>query len=118
VPFRFREASLNSLKTPGAAMNHQSRVYDKVFEMLPSEGNPSLLVRINGLNPSAEFTLYGKLEHQGVDPMKETFAYCRIGERSSHAWFVLKYLLGLDNVKNYDGSWTEYGNLVGAPIEK
>jgi thiosulfate/3-mercaptopyruvate sulfurtransferase len=45
-------------------------------------------------------------------------AYCRIGERSSHTWFVLKYLLGFGNVKNYDGSWTEWGNLVGAPIEK
>jgi len=48
----------------------------------------------------------------------EIIAYCRIGERSSHTWFVLKYLLGYDNVKNYDGSWTEWGNLVGAPIEK
>ena len=45
-------------------------------------------------------------------------AYCRIGERSSHTWFVLKYLLGYDNVRNYDGSWTEWGNLIGAPIEK
>lgn len=53
-----------------------------------------------------------------VDPNRPTIAYCRIGERSSHTWFVLKYLLGFDNVKNYDGSWTEYGNLVGAPIEK
>ena len=43
-------------------------------------------------------------------------AYCRIGERSSHTWFVLKYLLGYDNVKNYDGSWTEWGNLIGAPV--
>ena len=48
----------------------------------------------------------------------ETIAYCRIGERSSHTWFVLKYLLGYDHVKNYDGSWTEWGNLIGAPIEK
>jgi thiosulfate/3-mercaptopyruvate sulfurtransferase len=55
---------------------------------------------------------------KGVDPGKETIAYCRIGERSSHTWVALKYLLGLTNVKNYDGSWTEYGNLVGAPIEK
>jgi thiosulfate/3-mercaptopyruvate sulfurtransferase len=47
-----------------------------------------------------------------------TIAYCRIGERSSHTWFVLKYLLGYPNVKNYDGSWTEWGNLVGSPIEK
>ena len=44
-------------------------------------------------------------------------AYCRIGERSAHTWFVLKYLLGYEDVKNYDGSWTEWGNLVGAPIE-
>ncbi|HTL28765.1 MAG TPA: sulfurtransferase [Tepidisphaeraceae bacterium] len=53
----------------------------------------------------------------GVDFSKPTIAYCRIGERSSHTWFVLKYLLGQNNVKNYDGSWTEWGNLVGAPIE-
>ncbi len=58
------------------------------------------------------------LQQKGVDPNKTTIAYCRIGERSSHTWFVLKYLLGLNNVKNYDGSWTEYGNVVGAPIEK
>jgi len=58
------------------------------------------------------------LEQKGVDPKKDTIAYCRIGERSSHTWFVLKYLLGIENVKNYDGSWTEYGNLVAAPIEK
>lgn len=58
------------------------------------------------------------LQQKGVDPKKQTIAYCRIGERSSHTWFVLRYLLGLDNVKNYDGSWTEYGNLIGAPIEK
>ncbi|MDE3192121.1 MAG: sulfurtransferase [Chloroflexota bacterium] len=48
---------------------------------------------------------------------KETIAYCRIGERSSHTWFVLKYLLGNDKVRNYDGSWTEYGSLIGVPIE-
>jgi thiosulfate/3-mercaptopyruvate sulfurtransferase len=54
----------------------------------------------------------------GCDPSKDTIAYCRIGERSSHTWFVLKYLLGWPSVRNYDGSWTEWGNLVGAPIEK
>lgn len=53
----------------------------------------------------------------GLDGEKETIAYCRIGERSSHTWFVLRELLGHKNVKNYDGSWTEYGSLVGAPIE-
>jgi thiosulfate/3-mercaptopyruvate sulfurtransferase len=55
---------------------------------------------------------------KGVSGAEEVIAYCRIGERSSHTWFVLKYLLGYDKVKNYDGSWTEWGNLVGAPIEK
>jgi thiosulfate/3-mercaptopyruvate sulfurtransferase len=55
---------------------------------------------------------------KGVTGGGEVIAYCRIGERSSHTWFVLKYLLGYDDVKNYDGSWTEWGNLVGAPIEK
>jgi thiosulfate/3-mercaptopyruvate sulfurtransferase len=54
----------------------------------------------------------------GLKPTDDVVAYCRIGERSSHTWFVLKYLLGFDNVKNYDGSWTEWGNLVGAPVEK
>ena len=60
-------------------------------------------------------TLY---ENEGVTPDKDVIAYCRIAERSSHTWFVLKYLLGYDNVKNYDGSWTEWGNSVGVPIEK
>jgi thiosulfate/3-mercaptopyruvate sulfurtransferase len=54
----------------------------------------------------------------GLDTAKDTIAYCRIGERSSHTWFVLRELLGHQNVKNYDGSWTEYGSLVGVPIEK
>ncbi|MCT2276852.1 sulfurtransferase [Micromonospora chalcea] len=52
----------------------------------------------------------------GLDDSKETIAYCRIGERSSHSWFVLQELLGHRNVKNYDGSWTEYGSLVGVPV--
>ncbi len=54
----------------------------------------------------------------GLDDAKDTIAYCRIGERSSHTWFALHELLGQPNVKNYDGSWTEYGSLVGVPIEK
>jgi thiosulfate/3-mercaptopyruvate sulfurtransferase len=57
-------------------------------------------------------------EGKGVRKDREVIAYCRIGERSAHTWFVLKYLLGHENVRNYDGSWTEWGNLVGAPIEK
>jgi len=54
----------------------------------------------------------------GIHPEKEVISYCRIGERSSHTWFVLKYLLGYPDVKNYDGSWTEWGNMIGNPIEK
>ena len=59
--------------------------------------------------------LYGS---KGITGDKEVIAYCRIGERSSHTWFVLKYLLGIKDVRNYDGSWTEWGSLIGAPIEK
>jgi thiosulfate/3-mercaptopyruvate sulfurtransferase len=54
----------------------------------------------------------------GLRPSDDVVAYCRIGERSSHTWFVLKYLLGYPRVRNYDGSWTEWGNLVGAPVER
>ncbi len=78
----------------------------------------SLAVNPDGTFKSAEELRRIYIQEKGVDPNKDTIAYCRIGERSSHTWFVLKYLLGLENVKNYDGSWTEYGNLVGAPIEK
>ncbi|HSK08434.1 MAG TPA: sulfurtransferase [Vicinamibacterales bacterium] len=58
------------------------------------------------------------VEEQGLTPDREVIAYCRIGERSAHTWFVLKYLLGFDRVRNYDGSWTEWGNLVGVPVER
>ena len=57
-------------------------------------------------------------EEAGLQPGQNVIAYCRIGERSSHTWFVLTYLLGYKNVRNYDGSWTEWGNRVGAPIER
>lgn len=74
-------------------------------------------VREDGTFKSAEELrqLYGG---KGVTADKEIIAYCRIGERSSHTWFVLQELLGYKNVRNYDGSWTEYGSIVGAPIEK
>ena len=57
-------------------------------------------------------------ESKGVTPERDVICYCRIGERSSHTWFVLKYLLGYPQVRNYDGSWTEWGNMIGNPIEK
>lgn len=73
-------------------------------------------------NEDGTFRSFEQLEQlyaaEGVDGSKPVIAYCRIGERSSHSWFVLKYLLGYKNVTNYDGSWTEWGNLVGAPIER
>ena len=75
------------------------------------------------VNPDGTFksvdelrTIY--LQNARLDGARPTIAYCRIGERSSHTWFVLKYLLGLPNVRNYDGSWTEYGSMVGLPIER
>ena len=58
--------------------------------------------------------LYGA---KGISPDKEIITYCRIGERSSHSWFVLKELLGYETVRNYDGSWTEYGSVIGVPID-
>ncbi len=74
------------------------------------------------VNEDGTFKSYDELKAlyggEGVDGSKPVISYCRIGERSSHTWFVLKYLLGFDRVTNYDGSWTEWGNLVGAPIEK
>jgi len=73
-------------------------------------------------NEDGTFKSYDDLkalyEGDGITVDKPVIAYCRIGERSSHTWFVLKYLLGIEDVKNYDGSWTEWGNLVGAPVEK
>ncbi len=78
----------------------------------------STAVQQNGAFKSFEELEDIYLKQKGVDPKKPSIAYCRIGERSSHTWFVLKYLLGIDNVRNYDGSWTEYGNLVGVDIEK
>ena len=74
-------------------------------------------VRADGTfkSPDELRALYGR---HGVTPDKEVVAYCRIGERSSIAWFTLHYLLGYPNVRNYDGSWTEWGSLVGVPIEK
>jgi thiosulfate/3-mercaptopyruvate sulfurtransferase len=74
-------------------------------------------VREDGTFKSAEElrAIYGG---KGVTPDNEVIAYCRIGERSSHTWYVLHYLLGYPKVRNYDGSWTEWGSLIGAPIEK
>ncbi len=73
-------------------------------------------------NPDGTFKTPEELralyEGEGITPDKSVIAYCRIGERSSHTWFVLKYLLGYEDVRNYDGSWTEWGSMVNVPIER
>jgi thiosulfate/3-mercaptopyruvate sulfurtransferase len=74
-------------------------------------------VRDDGTFKSAD-ELKQLYENKGVTPEKQVTAYCRIGERSAHTWFVLRELLGYEDVRNYDGSWTEWGNLVDVPIEK
>src|SRR5215468_1035650 len=74
----------------------------------------------NDLNEDGTFKSFDELQKlyggKGIDGGEEVITYCRIGERSSHTWFVLKYLLGYNRVRNYDGSWTEWGNLIGAPV--
>jgi thiosulfate/3-mercaptopyruvate sulfurtransferase len=104
-------------------------------EKLAPDHLPQEQAQVPGHIPSAANVPWGKAANEdgsfksadelkalyegvGVTPDKEVIAYCRIGERSSHTWFALHELLGYDSVKNYDGSWTEYGSLVGVPVEK
>src|SRR5437764_1353967 len=93
------------------------------FEVLLSAkgiGNDDTVILYGGNNNwfAAYAYWYFKLyAGAGVDLAKDTIAYCRIGERSAHTWFVLHELLGQPNVRNYDGSWTEYGSLVGVPVQ-
>ncbi|MBI2939736.1 MAG: sulfurtransferase, partial [Chloroflexi bacterium] len=131
----FRDLVLESVRRPdrGFVDVRSPREYSGELiapEHLPQEGAQrgghipgaanipwSEAVRPDGTFKSAD-ELRALYSSKGITPDKEIIAYCRIGERSSHTWLALKYLLGYPKVRNYDGSWTEYGSLVGAPIER
>jgi 3-mercaptopyruvate sulfurtransferase SseA len=108
---------------PGAAgWNWTTELCDTlVRDIVPAKKLEELLGR-SGIDNKTAIVLYGDNNNwfaaQGISGDQPVIAYCRIGERSSLTWFAMKYLLGFPNVKNYDGSWTEWGNLVGAPVEK
>jgi thiosulfate/3-mercaptopyruvate sulfurtransferase len=87
---------------------------------IPSAHNIPWATAVNDIDGTFKTVdeLKKNYEPKGVTPDKDVICYCRIGERSSHSWFVLKYLLGYPQVRNYDGSWTEWGNMIGNPIEK
>lgn len=131
----FRDQVMNTLKTPGKSNLVDVRSADEYTGRVIAPPGMSETAQRGGHIPGAEsipwvqavqedgsFKSFEDLkalyQGKGILPNKETIAYCRIGERSSHTWFVLKYLLGYKDVRNYDGSWTEWGNLVDAPIEK
>jgi len=122
-----------AMKTKGAALVDVRSPAEFTGELLSPPGLPETCQR-GGHIPGARSIPWGKACNEdgtfkqaadlkklygseGVTPEKPVIAYCRIGERSSHTWYVLKYLLGYKDVRNYDGSWTEWGNLVGAAIE-
>jgi thiosulfate/3-mercaptopyruvate sulfurtransferase len=130
-----RDQVLESLRKSGAALVDVRSPREYSGELLAPENLPQEGAQRGGhipgalnipwataVNDDGTFKSAAELtaiyEARGITPDKETIAYCRIGERSSHTWFVLTYLLGHQHVRNYDGSWTEWGSMVGVPIER
>ena len=130
----YRDDVLELARTPGAALIDVRSPAEFKGELAAPEHLPQERAQRKGHVPGAvnipwaqavaedgtfkpDSDLEALYRGNGITPDKEVTVYCRIGERSSHTWFVLSELLGYPNVKNYDGSWTEYGSLVGAPIE-
>ena len=130
-----RDHVLESLRKPNGALVDVRSPKEFSGELLAPENLPQEGSQRGGHIPGARNIVWSQAvsedgtfksadelaqlyQGQGVTPDKEVIAYCRIGERSSHTWFVLKHLLGYPNVRNYDGSWTEWGSLIGMPIER
>ncbi len=131
----FRDQVLERLGTPKVALVDVRSPQEYSGELIAMPAYPQEGAQRGGHIPTAQNISWGQnvredgtfkapedlralYQGKGITPDKEVIAYCRIGERSSHTWFTLKYLLGYPAVRNYDGSWTEWGSLVGVPIEK
>lgn len=122
---RQRKGALVDVRSPQEYSGERTHMPDYPQEGTLRGGHIPTAVNIpwaKAVNEDSTFKSPAELRElyasQGITPDKEVIAYCRIGERSSHTWFVLTYLLGYPQVRNYDGSWTEWGNSVGLPIEK
>lgn len=122
---RQRKGALVDVRSPQEYTGERTHMPDYPQEGTLRGGHIPTAVNIpwaKAVNEDSTFKSVEELRElyatHGVTPDKEVIAYCRIGERSSHTWFVLTYLLGYPHVRNYDGSWTEWGNSVGLPIEK
>jgi thiosulfate/3-mercaptopyruvate sulfurtransferase len=131
----FREEVIQRAQQPGSAWVDVRSPEEFRGELLAPPHLPQEQAQVPGHIPGASNITWSKTvnedgtfksaedlkalyEAEGITADKDVVAYCRIGERSSHSWFVLRELLGFQNVRNYDGSWTEYGSLVGVPVEK